>query len=336
MNKIKSRPKKQHYVPRFYLANFVNSRGMVWNYDLQLNEVRELAPENTAVETNFYSPENEDGEYFDELEEFLQLVETTAAELYPIVLEGERLNREEKEEFAIFVASLYLRSPAMVTAFAEVTGYLAQQVADATLTNRRLFESTMNDYEREHGITSTTEQRDELFKFANDKEYTFSVDKKRGLLAIMNIESISRIMFKMTWGTFDSGNQHLITSDSPVVRHCPSDKIHPINGDGGLLNRSAQVTLPLSPSRLLYLYWDSNEFLREVYKIRPQIARGFNRIRAYYSERYLYASKKDAGIQTLGQKFKKPGLRFSVSDSEKMATVEVKRKLSKKNWGENK
>lgn len=325
----KPRTKKQHFVPRFYLAQFADQEGMVWNYDISENVVRPATPENTAVETNFYSILNNDGEYNDEIESWLQGVEGTAAAIYPKLLKGEKLEGQEKADFAVFVSSLYARSPAIVTAYAELTGYLAQHITNVTLKDRSRFENIMNQMDAEKGKTTTQTQRDEAFAFMRDKSrYVLHVDRKRGLPALAVADRLTELFLEMAWTVLESRNQHLITSDNPVVQVNPSNDHHPIYGGGGFLNKRTNVSLPLSPTKLLTMSWVPNSN-RGIQQIDKQRGRFFNLQRAHFAERYLYSSQRDAGIQALGQKYKTPGLRMQVSGMDNLAPVVVKRKLSK-------
>jgi hypothetical protein len=323
------RPKRQHYVPRFYLEHFIDDNGRVWTYDNQKNEVRDSVPKQTAVETNFYSILNDDGGYHDDLEHWLQGVEDKAAQLYPRVLKGETLSGQDRADFAVFLSSLYARSPAIVTAYAEMTGYMVQHLTNLMFADRKRFEDSMDSYDADRGKTTSPADRDKMFEFANDKSrYVLAVDKKRGLSAIGVADNLTPLFFDMSWIVFESRDQHIITSDNPVVRVSPPADYHPIYGDGGFLNKNVNVSIPLTPDRVLVLFW-KKDVPSGLLRVNKAQGRTFNVQRAHYSERYLYSSRRDGGIQALGQKYRKPGLRLSISGSEGMAPVEVRRKLSK-------
>ena len=324
-----NRAKRQHYVPRFYLAYFADAEGMVWTYDTERNEVRAGTPQNTAVETNFYSVRDEADEYVDALEEWLSGVEDKAAPLYPKVLKGEMLDGREKADFSVFLSSLYTRSPAMIRAMAEIMGTITQQMTDMALGDRKNFERYMNEVDAKEGKTTTLEEREAIFEFAKDKtKYVLEVDRKAGLRGMGATDRLTEIFFRMNWIVVQCPRQHLITSDNPVARLTPREDYHPIYGDGAFMNKRTYVTVPLTPSKLLELHWmdQPRPGLHEADKQRGRL---YNRQRAYFSERYLYASERDAGIQELGQKHKMPGVRLAASGAAELAPVEVKRRLGK-------
>jgi len=47
-------PKFQHYVPRFYLARFVDREGFLWVFDKAERRTFKIKPENIAGENRFY------------------------------------------------------------------------------------------------------------------------------------------------------------------------------------------------------------------------------------------------------------------------------------------
>jgi len=321
-----TRPKRQHTTPEFYLEHFTDPDRMLWVFDSKNKRVRADNPANCAVVTNFYSPKREDGEYNDQLEKWLSGVESRAAGIYPKLLSGETLQGQERADFAVFVSSMFTRSPALIRACAEVYGYALQHVTKVTLRDRDRFEAAMDAMEADLGKSRSPEERDRAFDFMRDtSRYEVAVDRQIGLPAMAATDSLTPMFMDMAWTLFYSEEQHIITSDNPVVRVADPRADHPIFG-GGFLNRSTKVTLPLNPSIVLELSWRQHG-AEKMYEVNRERARIFNRQRAHFAEQYLFASKRDYGILALAQKYRKPGLQFSVSGQEKLAKVRVARKL---------
>ena len=319
-----SRTKQQHYVSRFYLDYFKDTDGLVWTYDTANDKVWPAIPDNTAKQANLYSPKDKSGQYIDELEEWLSGVEDKAAPLYPQVLDGKVLADQERADFAVFLASLYARSPANIRMSAEMQGQFAQVLHDAYLSDRDAYEKMMDKVDEKAGKTTSKEMRDQTFKFAKDKDaYTLVVKQQAGLLGISVSDSLTPVFFDMKWDLIVISDQHLVTSDNPVVRVTNPADHHPIYGDGGFRGKSTYVTVPLSPTRLLRLRW-SDEPAGPVLCGNKVHGRLFNRQRAYFSENYLFASKNDDGIRRLGQKHKDAKHGFEVVGRD-MAEVEVER-----------
>lgn len=321
------RPKRQHYVPRFYLEHFADSDGYVWTYDSTDGSSRKARAEQTAVETNFYSVRDASGDHFDEVEKWLAEIEDRAAPIYPRVLRGERLVGEEREVFALFVASLHTRSPAMINATARGYGQMIEKTGDMLFGNRDRFNEHMDRSDKEAGRITPAEERKKLFDFYNDKSaYRIKVDKKIGLLTIDIALAIAGIIHDMSWIVVEPENQHIITGDNPVVRITPREFWHPFYGDGGFAHEKAFVTLPLSPNRLLEAY-RGKSFQPGVYRADKQRGRLYNRQRAGFAERYLYSSRQDAGISALAVKHHGPGMKMSISPGTPGAEIVLARKL---------
>jgi hypothetical protein len=322
-----TRPKRQHYIPEFYLGHFVDEKGQVWTYDQAADKVWSATPDQTAVETNFYSVENDEGRYIDELEKWLAGVESDAASVYPKLLGGEIPKDQDRADFSVFLSSLLTRSPASIRSAAHVSALMLDRIATMQFADRKRFERFVDRYDADQGVVTSPEMRDAVFEFQKEKsKYTLQVSQKMGLVSFGSTDEFTKIFFNMKWSLGVSRGQHLITSDNPVTRFCPPHAKHPMFGDGGFMNKHVIVTIPLSPVVLLELTWTENE-TDGLTPLPRHAGRNYNRIRAARSERYLYASKFDSGIRSLGQKHKRPGIRFTIGGSGEQPEIAIRRKL---------
>lgn len=324
------RAKRQHYIPRFYLEHFADTNGMIWTYDKERDEVRPATAENTAVESNFYSVKDDEDKFLDQLDEWLQGVERKAAPLHLRLLQGDVLEGQDKADYAVFLSSLYARTPTNINAAAEFKGKMVQHMTDVVFRDRDTFNRQMDRYDADTGSTTTAAERDAVFDFARDKSrYVVEVDRKAGLHALGITDRLTPLFMQMHWSVIQCEEQHLITSDNPVVRLTPRADYHPVYGDGGFLNKRTYVTVPLSPLMLLELHWIQLAPPGRILKADRERARLYNRQRAHFSNRYLYASRHDSGIRALARKHRGSGPRLTVSGEENMAPVKVRRGLFK-------
>ena len=322
-----TRTKRQHFVPRFYLEHFTDADGFVWAYDKQESSVRADVPEATATETNFYSVKSESGEYDDSIEDWLSKIESDAAPLYPKLLRGDALVGDERAKFALFIASTYTRSPAMVNAVASAHGDLAQITSDMTVGDRASLEKILDEAETTAGAErSSDEVRDLLFKVWKEKQYVMAVDKHVGLMTIDLAHHVADMMFSMQWFVYGNPDHRFITSDNPVVRITPTEFVDRLYGDGGFLHKHMYITTPLSPHRMVEMNWQKIGRTGLI-KIDRNRVRELNRMRASFSERYLYSSVRDAGIASLAAKYARPGLRIDIGHPSERAPIELHRKL---------
>lgn len=77
-----STPKGQHTIPRLRLQHFAGAEGRVFTYDKIAGKVWATTPDETAVETHFYSAELKDGSIDTSIEAHLSQIESAAAPVY--------------------------------------------------------------------------------------------------------------------------------------------------------------------------------------------------------------------------------------------------------------
>jgi hypothetical protein len=324
-----TRPKKQHFVPKLHLKHFVGCEpeGMIWTYDSVTGRVAPSLPAETAAETNFYSVQNEKGEYLDQIEGWLSGVESKASDPYGKLLRGEIPKGQQRADFATFMSSLFARSPAVRRLYGEsLAANQEAQMAVLTATPER-FESVLRRFEAETGPIDPDVRR-KLYDFIRDKtKYTIEVSREVTLQALTVSDRLQELFFEMGWMVLESKDQHIITCDSPLTRTVPPETVDPLRGDAGFLNKRVQVTLPLSPTRCIMLRW-RNDVSGRLVSISKASARLINGQRAYYSERFLYAREKDDGIVRLALKHRNHGHRMRPSgliNAEDMPPVKIRR-----------
>ena len=122
-------PKGQHHTPRLHLQHFVDrgAGNRVWTYDKLSGRVWSASPDETAVETHFYSAELPDGTMDTRLEDVIGKIEDAAAPVYTALLEGKIPGpSQERSAFARFVGLMYARTRAMRRMAGETAARLAQ------------------------------------------------------------------------------------------------------------------------------------------------------------------------------------------------------------------
>lgn len=323
---MSSRTKKQHIVPRFYLSKFCDRDGLVWTYSGG-DKPRGDKPEATAVETNFYSPIGADGERFDEAEVLLAEIEGNAAPLWENLCAGKVLVGEEREHIAVFLATQYLRSPSTIGAGAEMIGSLLHHTAQFIAANKEASDQSIDYYEDETGMKISPEEREEMREFLSDtNNFSISVLRSAGLPILGGIGNLANIFWHMKWVVGHSKDQHLITSDSPVIRISDPTTHSRVYGDGAFVNKTVRVSFPLTPTRIIELTWQGEERERVV-EIPKKMAREMNGIRAAQAERFVYSSESDFGIAKLSKKWLEREKPPKIVTGNETPSIQVKRKL---------
>ena len=264
--RMSNRTKRQHVVPRFYLNRFCDDAGMIWTYSAGKEPIARK-PEDTAIETNFYSPIVKDEKRFDGAEETLAKIEAAAAPLWEELMSGKVMQGEAQENFAIFLASQYLRSPVAIGAGAQVAGHMVNHCLQMHLAS-----------EPETDGTKSVAGKEIRETFKDPSNYKIEVLREAGLMMLVGIESLACVIMNMTWTVGRSVEQHLITSDSPITRISDLRTHDPTYGDGAFSNKTVRVNFPLTPDRMLELAWSDGERERVV-EIPKAMARKMNSVR---------------------------------------------------------
>jgi Protein of unknown function (DUF4238) len=145
--------KRHHFNPVLHLQHFAGAepKGQVWTYDKTTGDMRSAIPEQTAVETNFYSVERDDGSMDTTIEDYLADVEGKAAPVYDGLLQGTTPTGQPRADFAQFLALMYVRTPAMRRMAGNVVGREIQIMNYAYASNPKAFDALLHRVEKAGG-----------------------------------------------------------------------------------------------------------------------------------------------------------------------------------------
>jgi hypothetical protein len=294
---MSERTKKQHVVPRFYLRHFTQADGELWTHDCVAATARKSTPEKTAFETNIYTPVGEDGTRIDLIEDTLAKIESQAAGVYSDLLSFKRLDPVAKLDFAAFLATMFARSPAQLRQFAQTMGQMA------LWGGRHEMDRAFRERE-ERGEVSEADRA--IQKILHDNEmFRMDVDRRVGLLAFQQAETLMHLMAQMNWSYEISERQQLVTSDNPVFWVKGGGPPVPAAYGFGLGNPFAVIPFPLSPGVILRLDWRRDGAWKKA-KLERQRAKLANQYQAKHKERLLFFRDEDQGLCTLAMKYKDP------------------------------
>lgn len=323
--------KAQHTVPRFHLQHFTGAKpdGQVWTYDAQTGRSWSKIPEETGTETHFYSLQREDGTHDTRVEEMLSTIESRAAPVYERLLRCEipKSNTQARVDFAQFIAVLFARTTTMRRINAEVHSHGIQAQRFAYAQNERAFDELIKGVEKERGETIKPEIKEHVRQsMLNPSGYEIEIPKQVTLNALNVADKLFPIFYNMKWSLAGAEAGFFLSSDNPVVRRVDPATRHPVLGDQGFLNKTAEVSFPLSTRLMLITSWD--KAARDFGVFEKAHVDALNEIRASHSERFLYAHVNEKWIADLAAKHRnsKPGVAFSGFGPEKTATTKVGRK----------
>lgn len=326
-------PKRHHFIPRLHLQHFAGPepKGQVWTYDAQTGEMRSAVPEQTAVESHFYSVERDDGTMNTGIETKLAEIESKAASTYEALLQG-NIPREtqERADFSTFLAIMYLRTPAMRRMNAEMISRGIQTLCYAYGINDKAFDALNRRAERDGGRALTAEQKERLRRdFIDPSSYAIEISRERTLEVLKISDKLTPILFQMKWSVVQPFHGFFITTDNPLVREVDPKTRHPVYGDHGFLNKTAEIIFPLSPQRLLLLSWEKEA--RSVGVFERDHVEHVNRCLAAHSDRYLYAHIRHKRLQQLAAEFRdsRPQMTTQGFGPEKFAETWLSRRSKK-------
>jgi hypothetical protein len=326
-------PKGHHFIPRLHLEHFAGNdpQGQVWTYDAQTGRVWSAIPEETAVQTHFYSAENPDGTMNTSLEEALSKVEGAAAPTYERLLQGVIPEvSQERMDFAYFIGLMYVRTPAMRRMVAEIYGRGIQIHNYAYATHPEAFETLMHEFESETGYKLDPAAKEDIKKGMIDPSgRTLMLPQEQTFTVLKSAEKLAGLFFKMNWFTMRADQGFFITSDNPVVREVDPKSRSPFYGDGGFANNTVEVTFPLSREVLFLMAW--NPAPRKKSLSREAVDRA-NWSRSAHSDRYLYAHIQHAYVQKLAARFKdsRPNMTTHGFGPDKFAPITISRRSKKR------
>ena len=305
------RTKDQHFVPRLHLQHFCGDapKNMVWIYSKRRDRPRPSRIEETGFQKNYYSVRTDDGVYHDGIDDMLTQIENKAAAPYRELLTGGVPSGQARADFAVFVATCYSRSPAQIRGWAEAAARAAQIQMRMSAETRRRFDRMTDAMERDTG--KAIPDRDRAFAFINDpSRYTLGISEKRGLQAIGVADTIAPLLYERSWVIADAIAGRFVTSDNPVCRWVPAETVSPVYGDGGFKNPRAQVSFPLSSTKLLIIAGVPQ--VEGLLPISGDEVLNFNRMRAAYAEDLLFADRKDEAISAMAREFRDQRPRIAI------------------------
>jgi hypothetical protein len=300
-NPLLTGPKRQHYLPRFYLDGFARD-GILAVYDRDSNEVRMQKPENTGVIGHFYTVEDELGRKRFEVEQILSEFESKAAPIIKKMATRENLSDDERSNMAIFVAMAMFRTPDMLDSIKAANAGMVKKMTKLTFGNLEMAKAAIR------GSPTAPTSEEELDKeargiveFVQKDQYTIETNHRWALrMAIELFSSIAPILAGRDWLVVHRSNekQSFVTTDSPLVLTTMEPRKNNFWGIG-FANKDALVILPLTESCSLMIFGSDGDFNHKT--VGAEQIRHFNLMVADRCQRFVIGRDK-ALVVSLAQR----------------------------------
>lgn len=302
---------KQHILPVLSLNHFAGEDGHVWTYD-KLNGRRWHAiPKETGCETHYYSVEREDGTMDITLEQLLSEIESDAAPAYERMASGELPSGGDRELFGFFLGAMYVRTPKMRRFAAETHKWMLETHIAANVAHPGAFKTLLKRYEADGVDVSDPEFiRRSLMDMSHSNLH---LPKAYVLRILEQAPKIAEVFLNMKWSLLRAEDHFFVTCDNPIFRSVDPKTCHPLLGDHGLVNKTAEITFPLSPKRILLMHWEWQA--NREYVLPREWVRNENGKRAANADRQVYAHLEHKKIARLVAQYvgkpKRPMVRSS-------------------------
>ena len=266
---------RQHFVPRFYLREWSDSKEKIWKYKIDGAAPIHISIDNVAFERGVYSHPAADKVPPLKTERFLgEKIESLYAEVWPGIIDRAEYI-ETRKNIARFVALMELRHP---------------KEKQTLRTVNNAFRGAVSGHSPDEEVELVIEGKsaimrvDEILKFTSNDRDTIQSQFLRSMPHV--VMDIAEILVKRRWGIIFSDSPAFITSDCPVVL-CRGASTKTNFGFG---TPGTNILFPICPTRLLAIddRWPY-EFAH--YKLtKPDI---YNRIIARGAARFVYAHNQN-------------------------------------------
>lgn len=256
-------PKRQHYLPRFYLDGFAKE-GLVSIFDREKNEIRRQQPKDTTVIGHFYTMEDELGRKRYEIEAMLSEYEGKASSVIKKLAAKQEIDPEERTDFAIFLALGAMRTPDMVGSLKSMNSDLITNIAKRMYADVDTVVAELAKDKDNAGKTPEELQADAqmMVDLAQNDGLTVETNEKWAVATAIKMSlTVAPILAGRDWLVVhsDSDKKSFITTDAPVLLTTVARRENNFWGIG-FANNDAMVIFPLTSSCIVILHGNSGNF----------------------------------------------------------------------------
>lgn len=300
-------PMKHHYIPQFYLANFINpsdNNAQLWVTDLKQCKQWKAAPSAIAYQNKLYSlEENKEGQNTenDIIEKTFSQLESMADPIIKEILKTERLPTGEGFNILInFIALMASRTPVMINQRAKPLIEMNKIVMDLYLSSKDRWESLTTRMAEEEklspkSLSITTYEK--MNEFIRSRNYKMDINQNYKIKQMLDsVDILIPLLAQRKWSLLFSKDitttlpqlGGFICSDNPVAL-VSLDPLPPIYSPGfGMLR--TEVSMPLSKDVAIVGRFEGNE---EVSTISVKGVASINSRTGMYADRFHYHSNKN-------------------------------------------
>lgn len=285
-----SEPKRQHYVPRSYLAKFCRD-GRIWIRDAKKQENRRDRPENVAVINHYYSIEK-DGKWDNAIEKGLAELEASALPLVNDLSVRKHLTVDSKYALSMYIAFQWLRVPDFEKSINKVGKHMIRQTLNVMFRDEEDVKKSLEDFTQETGKVIKAEPK-KLLVLLREENLEIKIKRELSLdIMLKQANAFANMFQQMDWLVLHAKKEcSFVTSDNPLVLAPPSN--FPKNSlyGYGIATLGCKKIFPLTQACCLVML-DKGEAIAHHCASKSYI-RSINQFLASRVCRFLFARDKE-------------------------------------------
>lgn len=284
-------PKRHHYCAQSYLTGFTNADGFICVFDRVKKEYRLQQPQDTALQSHFYTFRGRDGKRHTDVEAIFSEIEGNAVPLFKKIDAGKFLSQVEKEKLGIFISYQWVRVPEFEKLINESGEKITRESYKRMFYDEEMAQKIIDQYKSGLAIKDAGVTAKDMVDFIQSEKYAIKFPKEHYIRLMLQtgIEMYNYIM-QMNWLFFQSPQSTaFVTSDNPVYLLPPPqyDSNNFYKSSYGWLTRGAKKMFPLTVKTALVI-GDKGENI-EFFSIDRPAVRKINVFTAVNSDRFLIA-----------------------------------------------
>jgi len=246
--------KRHHYLPQKAHLDFFCKDGLLCVYDARTKQYRRQKPLNTAIETHYYSVEEDDGEKTADIESLLAKVENPIPRLLKRVEERQVLSAENKVALSRFAAWFVVRVPAFEASVNELSEKKTKLRLLAFCADEKRMESKLARFIQEQGRGAEVTASKVLEWIQRDK-YRVVTHRNTSLSMMLSLApTMAKWFERMPWLLVCAPKKHsFVTTDNPFVLTAPPNRCKEKGFPFGVLTPGVGKILPLTQTTCLLM-----------------------------------------------------------------------------------
>jgi hypothetical protein len=257
----------------------------LWVYDRDKGEYRQQTPKNTALQTHYYSLEDEQGNKDATIETVLAQVEGQAWPIIDKVGERKALSVRARQDLALFLSLLKFRVPDYEKALTEMNDKVFKAINRMMFHSETATRNLLESMEKEQGVEGYSEMAKELTEFVAQEDYSLGTTQQERLQNMLELGlEVARHLERTDWIFMRAPrNTAFVTSDNPFILLAPEN--HDPKRGFGFLTPGAKKVVPLTAQTCLIAY---DEGLGTAYaEVSRRDVRNLNISIAAYCDRFV-------------------------------------------------